>query len=257
MSEDQHIGLLFDATRCIGCGECAKACKADHGLNPKMGADLDANDFTIVKKHAGQYMRRMCMHCLNATCVSVCPVAALHKEKDGQVVYDAQACMGCRYCVFACPFNVPRYEWDQTFPRVSKCDFCIKRTAKGGETCCSWVCPVDATESGHREELLAKAKARIKAHPGRYIDHIYGEHEAGGTSVLILSGIPFSLTGYKTDVSTQPLPELTMHVLEKLPYVVVNASILLGGFAWIVKRRMELEAHPEKKDGQPEGEAHK
>ena len=255
--ENEHIGLLFDATRCIGCGECVRACKADHGLSALIGSDLDANTFTIVQKHGGQNMRRMCMHCLTPTCVSVCPVAALRKQKDGQVTYDADACMGCRYCVFACPFNVPRYEWDQVFPRVSKCDFCYNRTSTGGETVCSWVCPTDATESGHREQLLATAKDRIRKHPGRYVDHIYGENEAGGTSVLILSGIPFDKTGYKTDVSTQPLPELTWHVLEKLPYVVVNAGILLGGFSWIIKRRMDLAAHPEQPGSAPHSEDRK
>ena len=159
--------------------------------------------------------------------------------------------MGCRYCVFACPFNVPRYEWDKIFPRVSKCDFCIQRTSKGGETACSWVCPTAATESGRREQLLATAKERIQKYPQRYINHVYGEHEVGGTTVLILSGIPFELTGYRTDISTQPLPELTWHVLEKLPYVSLNACILLGGFAWIIKRRSEFEEHPEKRDDSP------
>lgn len=244
-----NIGLLFDATRCIGCLECVRACKSDHGQSPEIGTDLDAKTFTVVQKHAGQNMRRMCMHCVNPTCVSVCPVAALRKEKDGQVTYDADACMGCRYCVFACPFNVPRYEWDKQFPKVSKCDFCISRTSQGGETACSWVCPVDATESGRRDDLLAKAKERIQKNPKRYFNHIYGENEAGGTSVLILSAIPFEQAGYKTDVSMQAMPDLTWRVLEKLPYVSLNAAILLGGFSWLIKRRMQLENHPEEKLG--------
>jgi formate dehydrogenase iron-sulfur subunit len=254
MTADDKIGLLFDATRCIGCLECVKACKADHGLKPEIGADLDANTFTIVQRRSEQNVRRLCMHCLNPTCVSVCPVAALHKEEQGQVTYDADACMGCRYCVFACPFNVPRYEWAERLPRVSKCDFCIQRTSKGGETACSWVCPVDATESGQRGKLLATAKERIRKNPKRYVDHIYGEQEAGGTSILILSGLPFETTGYKTDISTQALPDLTWRVLEKLPFVVVNAGVLLGGFAWLIRRRMEFEEHPERQHDLPQGE---
>src|SRR3989338_7372005 len=116
---NEHIGLLFDGTRCIGCGECAKACKAEHDLPSKMDQDLSANTYTVVYKKSGQYMRKLCMHCLNPTCVSVCPVAALRQEKNGQVTYDLKACMGCRYCVFACPFNVPRYEWDKAIDRKS------------------------------------------------------------------------------------------------------------------------------------------
>lgn len=245
MADHEPIGLLYDATRCIGCLECVRACKADHGLSTAIGSDLDANTFTLVEKRAGQYMRRLCMHCLNPTCVSVCPVAALRKETDGQVTYDADACMGCRYCVFACPFSIPRYEWDKVQPCVSKCDFCFHRTSQGGETACSWVCPTGATESGTRSHLLAVARNRIREEPDRYINHIYGEHEVGGTSILILSGIAFDQTGYKTDISTRPLPELTWRILEKLPYITINAAILLGGLSWIIKRRMQLEKSPE------------
>ncbi|MBM4086252.1 MAG: 4Fe-4S dicluster domain-containing protein [Planctomycetes bacterium] len=244
-NRDGNIGLLFDATRCIGCLECVKACKADHGLDPEIGSDLDASTYTVVEKRSGQHMRRMCMHCLNPTCASVCPVAALRRGDGGQVTYDADACMGCRYCLFACPFNVPRYEWHKRFPSVSKCDFCVHRTSKGGETACSWVCPTHATVSGKRKDLLTAARDRISRTPGRYVDHIYGENEVGGTSVLILSGIPFSLTGYKTDIYTQPLPELTWRVLEKLPYVCANGAIILGGLTWIIRRRIHLAEHPE------------
>jgi len=237
--------MLFDATRCIGCGECAKACKSVNGLPSEMDEDLTAYTYTVVRKKEGQYTRRLCMHCLNPTCVSVCPVAALKQEKDGQVTYDAKACMGCRYCIFACPFDVPRYEWDQAFPKVGKCNFCFDRTAKGGETACSWVCPMGATVSGKRDELLKIAHERIQAHPERYVDHIYGEREAGGTSVLMLSGVPFELSGFKTNIQTEALPELTWGVLSKLPYICLNAAVLLGGLSWVIRRRIYLENHPE------------
>jgi formate dehydrogenase iron-sulfur subunit len=243
-AEDQ-IGLLFDATLCIGCQACVKACKATHGQSPVMGHDLSADNYTVVEENPGQYMRRLCMHCLDPTCVSVCPVGALTQHPDGQVTYDASACMGCRYCIMACPFDVPRYEWNQPLPLVRKCDFCIERTSLGQETACSWVCPTGATQSGKRRELLEVARRRIRDNPNRYVDHIYGEQEVGGTSVLILSRTPFETTSYNRSLPTEPLPELTWHVLEKLPYVVLNGMLLLGGIHWIVERRMRFERNPE------------
>ncbi|MCE9613130.1 MAG: 4Fe-4S dicluster domain-containing protein [Lentisphaerae bacterium] len=242
---DDHIGLLFDATRCIGCQECAKACKSTHGQSATLRKDLSADSHTVVESQAGQFMRRLCMHCLHPTCVSVCPVAALAQQPGGQVTYDATACMGCRYCIMACPFSIPRYEWDRVLPTVRKCDFCVERTSAGEQTACSWVCPTGATQSGKRNALLAEARARIQGDPARYVDHIYGEDEAGGTSVLILSGVPFAQTSYRPGMVTEALPELTWHVLEKLPYIVLNGAIVLGGLSWIIKRKMEFERHPE------------
>jgi formate dehydrogenase iron-sulfur subunit len=240
-----QIGLLFDATLCIGCKACVKACKATHGQSSTLENDLSADSYTVVEENPGQYMRRLCMHCLTPTCVSVCPVGALARQPGGQITYDASACMGCRYCIMACPFSVPRYEWDQPFPLVRKCDFCIERTRLGEETACSWVCPTGATQSGTRRNLLEEARLRIRNNPDRYVDHIYGEKEAGGTSVLILSSVPFADTSYDPNLSAAPLPELTWRVLEKLPYVVLNGSILLGGIHWIINRRMKFERSPE------------
>lgn len=239
------VGLLIDATRCIGCGECARACRAEHGLAGELTPDLSASAYTVVREKEGQFVRRLCMHCIDPTCVSVCPVAALRRLPGGQVVYDADACMGCRYCIFACPFDVPRYDWEKPFPVVAKCDLCHRRTSRGHQTACSFVCPMGATVSGPRAALLEEARTRIRNDPGRYVDHIFGETEAGGTAVLILSGVPFDLAGINTAVSKQPLPETTWRVLEKLPYVVLNGGIFLGGLAWIIRRRMQFQRHPE------------
>lgn len=249
---EENIGLLFDATRCIGCMECVRACKKENDLPSTIESDLSSASYTVVYNKAGQYIRKLCMHCSNPTCVSVCPVAALRREKNGQVTYNVDACMGCRYCVFACPFNVPRFEWDKPVPLIRKCDFCFKRTSKGGETVCSWVCPMGATISGTRKDLLTEAKARIAQEPDRYVDHVYGEYEVGGTSVLILSGIPINQTGYSNNISTTPLPELTWRVLEKLPFLIINAGILLGGISWIIRRRILFEKHPELREDDPE-----
>jgi len=244
----EQIGLLYDATLCIGCLECVRACKTDHDLPPEITPDLSATTYTVVEKKGEQYIRRLCMHCIDPTCVSVCPVAALTKEPGGQVTYDWSACMGCRYCVMACPFNIPRYEWHSYNPRVQKCDLCIHRTSKGGETACSWICPTGATQSGPREELLAIARKRIEDHPDRYVPHIYGEKEVGGTGVLVLSGVPFEEVGYDTDVIANAVPALTWKVMKKIPYVIVNGAIVRGGLAWIINRRKDVERNPEAVD---------
>jgi formate dehydrogenase iron-sulfur subunit len=181
------------------------------------------------------------MHCKTPACVSVCPVAALEKLKEGPVIYHASKCMGCRYCMMACPFQVPQYEWNNTLPKVRKCDFCIHRITKGMETACSWVCPMGATVSGEYDYLLNKARERIRYLKDRYVPHTYGENEVGGTSVLIISDVDFDSIGYSTDYSHDPLPDLTWKVLEKIPNIVLTAGLLLGGIWWIINRRMEMQ----------------
>ncbi len=243
-------GLLIDFTKCVGCGACMDACREANNL-PKPEPDdappidLSAQDFTVVlsKEVPGKgtvYFRRLCMHCEDPACVSVCPIAALTKREDGAVVYDADRCFGCRYCINACPFQVPRYEWMSNAPRVRKCILCYPRLQEGQEPACAAACPTGATIFGPRETLLRIAHERIRAHPDRYVNHVFGEHEAGGTQVLMLSPVDFSELGFRTDVPTHPLPELTWRVQKNIPYVVATGSVFLGGLWWIINRRMEL-----------------
>ncbi len=189
------------------------------------------------------------MHCLEPACVSACPVGALQKLPWGPVIYKVERCIGCRYCMMACPFKIPKYEWESLNPRVGKCDLCIHRTSKGQETACSYVCPTGATTSGPRAELIDRAWRRIKRYKDRYIPHIYGVEEVGGTSTLILSDRPFSDLGYRTDILNKPLPQLTWNVLDKLPNLVLTGGIFLGGMYWIINRRMHLMEHPEDENG--------
>jgi formate dehydrogenase iron-sulfur subunit len=182
------------------------------------------------------------MHCEDPTCVSVCPVGALAKTAEGPVFYEASKCMGCRYCMQACPFNVPQYEWDDSItPRVRKCDMCRDRLAAGLPTACAAVCPTGATKFGYRDELIEEARARIAKNPEKYVDHIYGVTEVGGTSVLLLSDVPFDTLGYRTDLSKEPLPQLTWEVLHKLPKIVGVGGILMSGIWWITKRREDVQ----------------
>jgi len=236
------VGLLLDFTLCIGCRACETSCKEANGLSPEPPAGrLDASNYTVVLQHpSGQFYRRMCMHCESPTCASVCPVKALEKTPEGPVVYHGDRCLGCRYCMMACPFNVPTYEWDHAVPVVRKCILCAGRLAEGERPACAWVCPVGACRFGERERLLELATRRVRNFPERYVDAIYGELEVGGTSVLMLSGVPFTELGMRTDLGEKPLPELTWTVMSKIPNVVITGAILLGGISWIINRRMEI-----------------
>jgi formate dehydrogenase iron-sulfur subunit len=230
-------GLLFDSTRCVGCGACSAACKEQNQLPLQIEARPTAYTWTVVENHDGHNLRKLCMHCQKPTCVSVCPVGAMQKTPSGPVVYDSKRCFGCRYCIMACPFGVPKYQWDRPIPVVGKCVMCAPRLAKGLPTACASVCPTGATIHGEREELVKEAKARIAADPKRYVDHIYGLDEVGGTSVLMLAAVPFGQLGLREDLPKEELPELTWHVLTHLPNVVTVAAVFLFGVHWITKRR--------------------
>lgn len=236
--------ILFDNTKCIGCGSCAMACRAENQLPETSETDLSDKQFTVIKKVAvkdGEVnYRRMCMHCQQPTCASVCPVGALRKTANGPVVYDASICLGCRYCIQACPFSVPRYEWKALAPRVRKCGFCADRLAAGKSNACAEACPTGATLAGGRDELLKEARARLAAEPAKYVQKIYGEKEVGGTSVLMLSSILFSQLGLPGDLPTEPLPELTFQVLSKIPPLVGVGACVLTGLWWLTQRRQAV-----------------
>jgi formate dehydrogenase iron-sulfur subunit len=236
------VGLLFDATRCVGCQACSAACKEQNALPLPVEPLTTAYTWTVVEKREGLNVRRLCMHCLEPTCVSVCPVGALQKTAEGAVVYDGKRCIGCRYCIMACPFGVPKYQWDRAVPVVGKCMLCIDRLRAGEATACATVCPTGATSFGDRDALLREAHGRIAQNPQGYVGHIYGEQEAGGTSVLMLSSVPFDLLGLNTRLPRQPLPLLTWQVLSKVPDFVMLAGAFLFGVHWLTKRRDEVAA---------------
>ena len=233
--------LLIDTTLCIGCNACQDACKQENKLREGEEKKLSATAYTALEEHDGTYVRRMCQHCLDPTCVSVCPVQAFTKSPAGPVLYDETKCIGCRYCIQACPFQVPRYEWNSTYPRVQKCRFCPERISRGLQPACAEACPTGATKYGERDELLREAYDRMKAEPGKYVDRMYGEQEVGGTSILYLSNVPFEQLGFKTQLEATPLPMLTWNALSKVPNVVTVGGVLLYGIWWITNRRMEIQ----------------
>ncbi|UCB53665.1 MAG: 4Fe-4S dicluster domain-containing protein [Candidatus Zixiibacteriota bacterium] len=233
----------------MGCQACASACKEANALPGEKEEELSATAYTVVKEKEDVYYRRLCMHCSDPTCASVCPVRAFEKTEEGAVVYNPKKCMGCRYCIQACPFGVPTYEWKKRNPLVRKCTMCIQRQRKGDTPACAVACPTEATIFWDRDELIKGARKRIEANPGLYVNHIYGEKEAGGTSVLLLSSVPFEKLGFPTDLSEESLPSLTRQVTSKIPNFVVVSGVLLYGIYWIINRRMELaELGSESKD---------
>lgn len=238
--------ILYDATLCVGCRECEKACAARWSLpyNDRIGAEetLSAHKLTTIKTHGEKFSRRLCMHCEDPSCVSACPVGAFTKTALGPVVYDETKCIGCRYCMLACPFQVPTYEWTSRTPRVRKCDLCYEGGKEGKPTACSEACPTNATITGERDALIAEAKRRIAEKPGEYHPKIYGIQEAGGTSVLFLSGIPFEQAGLNTRVPQEPPRRLTGKALSFVPDIVSAGSVLLGGVYWITHRREKVAA---------------
>lgn len=254
--------LLFDSTLCVGCGACSMACKERNGLprtaEHPLQDELSSKTYSTVKQHGTRFARHLCMHCAQPTCASVCPVGAIQKTKDGPVVYVENRCIGCRYCMQACPFMIPRYAWEEVKPRVHKCDLCADRLARGLATACAEACPTGANKFGDREALIAEAKARIAANPARYVDRIYGVEDVGGTAVLLLSGVPFDQLGYPTDLPRRPMPDLTWEIMSKVPRFAVTAGVFLGGVYWITKRRHDVaEAEGHGHHGGHAGEDHR
>jgi formate dehydrogenase iron-sulfur subunit len=257
------IAILTDVTKCDGCYQCVQACAQANGLGPDIPVPRDAADglsarrFTaVLEQPAGHYVRKHCRHCLDPACVSACPVGAMQKTPQGPVIYDSNRCMGCRYCMMACPYGIPRYQWDTLTPKICKCTLCYQGIKAGGLPACVEACPQQATMFGERNELLAEAYRRLEAEPHRYIQQVYGEHEVGGCSVLYVSDVSLDFLWFQNNPGQQPLPELTWMAIKKVPPVAVGMMALMAGTYWIIERRMKLmgaKATPPKTWGQGNG----
>lgn len=240
--------ILTDITKCIGCLECVSACKKENDLAMDSPRSWQKNDglsalnwTSILARPEKHYVRKQCRHCLDPACASACPVGALHKTKEGAVVYDSAKCLGCRYCMMACPYGIPRYDWDRAVPYVRKCSLCHDRIKAGQQPACTEACPEKATIFGKRDELIAQAHRAIKENPGKYIDRVWGEHEVGGSSVLYLSDIDLGFLAYQTHLGTDPLPATTALAMKAVPPAFLGMGGLMYGVNWIIRRRMKLK----------------
>ena len=259
----KSMGVLFDNTRCIGCRKCEEGCNTVNQL-PAPDRPFDdlsvldtqrrttAKEYTIVNRYddtdaghvkvLGPLFRKVqCNHCLEPACASACFVRAFTKTPKGAVIYDASVCVGCRYCMIACPFEIPTYEYDKALePRIMKCTMCYPRIVKGLLPGCVQACPTEALTFGRRENLLKDARERILKFPDRYVDHIYGENEMGGTSWLYLSAVPFKKIGLREDLGVTPAPKLTSGALSAVPIVVGLWPVLLTGIYAMSKRKEKI-----------------
>jgi formate dehydrogenase iron-sulfur subunit len=235
--------MLYDVTRCEGCMLCVEACAVQNGDHD---ADLEGvlrrgelsatRRSTVIRGPEGRFVRRHCQHCLEPSCASACLVGALRKTKDGPVAYDPDLCIGCRYCMLACPFGFPRYEWETATPLMRKCEMCRDRA--GGPACVA-ACPRGAARFGERDELLALAKKRIADHPGKYVPKVYGENDLGGTCVLYLSDVPLEEL-FPGGLEGHSIPELTRPFVSATPLL---AGVVAGGLSllsFIIHRRDRL-----------------
>jgi len=280
--EPGALGILYDATLCVGCQTCMVACKQANDMpvehsgpegvwdNPR---DLSATTLNIIKKYEHgdshlkddidgySFIKRHCMHCLEPSCVSACPVSAMTKDEvTGLVRYNVDNCIGCRYCQVACPFNIPKFEWDDPTPKIVKCQLCSHLLKKGGISACCAVCPTGASLFGSVSELVSEANRRLHMTAGEYYEFpvadisgrtpeqvqmhkagvytqsIYGEHEVGGTQVLYLSGVPFDKLG---------LPMLPhdsyASISDGIQYAIykgmVYPVVVLGGLLYMASKR--------------------
>lgn len=288
--------VLVDTTKCIGCRSCQVSCKQWNHLpaepthiegratgyqNPM---SLSAHTFTMVTNRevanaeapggfTRVFAKRQCMHCLDPACVSACPVTALHKSPEGPVTYDSDKCMGCRYCVWACPFGVPTTEWNTLAPTIRKCTFCFNRILEkadfselngqplseeaqarhqesAGTPACVKACTTGALHFGKREDLLKLAWERINAMPDRYVKHVYGEHEVGGTSYLYLASVPFEKAGFRGDLGNHSYATYSKAALGAVPPAVMGMGGVLTAVYWLQQRKNALAA--EKAQGKKE-----
>lgn len=280
----EAVGLLYDSTLCIGCKACVSACKEVNDMPPEFSTeeqlwdtplDISGKTLNVIKmytdgnsetkdseKDGFAFMKVSCLHCVDPSCVSACPVSAMTKDPaTGIVGYDKDVCIGCRYCVAACPFGVPRFTYDLTFPYISKCELCRQRIPEGKYAACAEVCPTGATLFGPVAELKREVARRKSLKPGtetafprgkigsddihvakvaKYIEHVYGEKEIGGTQVLHLSAVPFEKLGKPKlgDVSPASVSETLTHTVYQ---GMIAPLLFLGGLIFAAKRSMKKE----------------
>ncbi|TAL69880.1 MAG: 4Fe-4S dicluster domain-containing protein [Bacteroidetes bacterium] len=266
LSEDRR-GVLVDTSNCVGCRSCEWACKNAHGID---AGDIESykdrsvfnnmrrpgiDSYTVVNEFSNEKnpllpidVKVQCMHCDKPACVSACIVGAINKHEDGSVVWDTDKCIGCRYCMVACQFQIPVFEFEKAIqPEIRKCDFCYERFKKGKLPACVEICPLEALTYGPRNELIKLARQKIKRNPEKYINYIYGEKEVGGTSWLYLASRDFQSIGLPK-LNNKPAPGVSESIQHGIfAYFVPPVALYswLGAMMWITKRKEEVKQEKE------------
>jgi len=237
-NEVEFYGVLYDSSRCVGCRTCEYECAKAHGLPEPLSEvaavrKTDETCNTVVNTYQTSkgevYIKRQCMHCNQPACAAACLTQAMHKNETGPVTWNGDKCMGCRYCMVSCPFDMPKFEFHSANPKIQKCDMCFDRQKAGEKPTCVTNCPNEALMYGTRRDLIKEARRRIYEKPDLYVDQIYGEHDAGGTGWLYIASVPFEELGMKTNLQQSSYPALTKGFLYSVPSVfVLFPTILLG-----------------------------
>ena len=275
------VGMLYDSTLCIGCKACMSACKEANGMPPEFFGEQNLwdspqetsgdtlNVIKVYKDGTGEqkdrevdgfaFMKRHCLHCVDPSCVSVCPVSAMTKDPiTGIVEHHEDRCIGCRYCVYSCPFGIPKYEYNDAFGQIQKCEFCVHLQDKGLVPACCDVCPTGATLFGRVDDLKQEAQRRLDAKAGdtyvfprgklgagrppheatipEYKQHVYGLKELGGTQIMYMSAVPIDKLGLPTNVPDFGYPTVSEGIQHMLYKWMLAPAILLGGLAYVVRK---------------------
>jgi len=250
---EELLGVLVDTTRCIGCRSCEKACAEINNLPAPYLDDArvfekkrapSETQYTVVNRYTTTkgkeiFVKTQCLHCNYPGCASACLVKAMHKIEQGPVNWETN-CMGCRYCMVACPFDIPKFEYNSPDPKIQKCNFCWGKKVKQGERpACVEICPAEVTFFGTRREVMEEAKRRIYQQPDKYYHHIYGENEVGGTSWVYIAAAPFEQLGFRTDLGTTPYPKLSKGFLTNIAVIDLVIPMLLLGMGYAAKKKNE------------------
>lgn len=264
-------GMLTDFTACVGCRSCERACNEANDMPAPEKSFEDGSVFqerrwpsstalTVVNKYENPgnspvpvFRKIQCNHCLEPACASACPIHAYTKTPEGAVIYNENLCFGCRYCVIGCPFNMPAYSYESALePKIVKCIFCYGRIKEGLLPACAETCPGGALTFGKRNDLINIARKRITAKPDKYIEHIYGEHEVGGTSWLYISGVPFETLGFPVNLPKKPLIEFTKGYTSAVPVIFTTFPALFGMVYAAMRSRERSSAETDDTDSHKE-----
>lgn len=247
--DDRLLGVLVDTTQCVGCRNCEEVCAEANGLPvPDVGDESvfeserspSDHQFSVINRFETDkgevFAKKQCMHCIQPACASACLTKAMLKTPEGPVIWREDKCMGCRFCMVSCPFDMPKFEYHSAVPKIQKCILCWERIAEGQQPACVENCPAEALKFGKRSELIREARRRIHNDPDNYVEHIYGEHEVGGTGWLYLASVPFDQLGFRTDLGKTSYPELTKGFLYSVPVVLTLWPAFLLGLSQATKK---------------------